>query len=505
MNGRDALRRLDGAIVNTREALANAVRAKDDADTRRAEVGDAQIDGYRALAEIRLDLLKRPEDLDSLDRLHQEASDLLDAQDAFVEEILSALHATSERIGELEKSREETASKLDETIEAFETRVAEIEGELLSDPAYQQSVKDVETSASIVSRAEQKLEVARADQREKGVPYEADPLFSYLWRRKFRTPNYEGGGLTRLLDGWVARLCGYDKAHLNYARLTELPERIGEHLASVQSEHEVAVETLEAAEIAAMERGGALELKAEADEVRAQLNTIEISIEEAETAHLETAEKHEKALKNGAGPAQQARHILEQGLKTASFPDLRLLAAETLELEDDRIVDALVKLRAEEMSLELEAERNLRLPERRRQELETLERLRRRFKRENYDSPYATFNAATLDQILRGIMRGDLNADRALRQMSRAVKRRSTRVSGGFGGRRRRDTLGLPEVLGDVMWEIAKEANRGGSRSTPWSSRPTRRRAPPRSFPRSSGGRRGGGRKGGGFRTGGGF
>ncbi|MEL6258219.1 MAG: hypothetical protein AAFQ67_04075 [Pseudomonadota bacterium] len=292
---------------------------------------------------------------------------------------------------------------------------------------------------------------------------------------------------------------------MNYARLTELPERIGEHLASVQSEHDVAVETLEAAEIAAMERGGALELKAEADEVRAQLNTIEISIEEAETAHLETAEKHEKALKNGAGPAQQARHILEQGLKTASFPDLRLLAAETLELEDDRIVDALVKLRAEEMSLELEAERNLRLPERRRQELETLERLRRRFKRENYDSPYATFNAATLDQILRGIMRGDLNADRALRQMSRAVKRRSTRVSGGFGGRRRRDTLGLPEVLGDVMWEIAKEANRGGSRSTPWSSRPTRRRAPPRSFPRSSGGRRGGGRKGGGFRTGGGF
>ena len=35
---------------------------------------------------------------------------------------------------------------------------------------------------------------------EKGKPYEADPLFSYLWQRKFRTTEYRKGGLSRALD-----------------------------------------------------------------------------------------------------------------------------------------------------------------------------------------------------------------------------------------------------------------------------------------------------------------
>ncbi|MEO1476171.1 MAG: hypothetical protein AAFS13_07290, partial [Pseudomonadota bacterium] len=94
---------------------------------------------------------------------------------------------------------------------------------------------------------------------------------------------------------------------------------------------------------------------------------------------------------------------------------------------------------------------------------------------------------------------------RALRQLSRAVRRKQTRTPNGFGGRRRRNTLGLPDVLEDVVWEMAKDAGRSGRYGgSPWSSGRTRRRAPPRSFPRRPSG--GGGRRGGGgFKTGGGF
>ena len=506
LTGRDALRRLDGVIAETRQAMADAISANDAADTRRAEVRDEQVEAFRALADIRIDLLQRKPGLGRLDQLHQRADDLLQQQDTFVDRIADALAESQAGLLELERQRAHLAETLDNAVETYEARVAEIEAKLSETPAYRDLLTEVETKASVVSRAEQKLELARSDRRDKGAPYQADALFTYLWERKFRTPDYKAGPLIRFLDGWVARLCGYDQAYLNYARLTELPERLGEHVTRVTGEYDTSVGALEAAEAKALTEGGADALKAKADQIRADLDGMEPKIEAAEAEHLDLAEAHEQALANGAGPAQQARHLLEEGLKAASFPDLRILAAETLELDDDRIVDGLVKLRAEEMSLELEAERNLRLPQRRRKELETLERLRRRFKRERLDSPYATFKASSIDSVLRSLLRGDVDADRALRQLGRAVRRRSTRTPQGFGGHRRRETLGLPDVLGDVVWEIAKEAGRSKRYgSSPWSSGSTRRRAPPRSFPRRSKGGSSRPRKKGGFRTGGGF
>ena len=113
---------------------------------------------------------------------------------------------------------------------------------------------------SVAVRAEQKLELAKTDRQEKGKPYETDPLFSYLWERKFRTPEYHKGGLSRMLDNWVAKLCRYDEAYLNYARLTELPDRIAEHLANMrleEAEAQAAIERFEARQAGRARRGRA--------------------------------------------------------------------------------------------------------------------------------------------------------------------------------------------------------------------------------------------------------
>ncbi len=37
----------------------------------------------------------------------------------------------------------------------------------------------------------------------------------YLWKRRFLTPDYTGGGLTRTLDGWVAKLINFADARSN--------------------------------------------------------------------------------------------------------------------------------------------------------------------------------------------------------------------------------------------------------------------------------------------------
>jgi hypothetical protein len=87
----------------------------------------------------------------------------------------------------------------------------------------------IEIGPAILAKAEEKAAQAEADREEKRRPYEADPLFMYLWRRRFGTPGYQAGPLVHSLDRKVAHLIGYEEARVNYAMLMELPQRLREH------------------------------------------------------------------------------------------------------------------------------------------------------------------------------------------------------------------------------------------------------------------------------------
>jgi hypothetical protein len=80
-----------------------------------------------------------------------------------------------------------------------------------------------------VARAEAKAVQAEADREEKRRPYEADPLFMYLWRRRYGTREYRASNLVRYFDRKVAHLIGFETARINYAMLMELPDRLREH------------------------------------------------------------------------------------------------------------------------------------------------------------------------------------------------------------------------------------------------------------------------------------
>ena len=89
---------------------------------------------------------------------------------------------------------------------------------------------------AVIRSAEEKATQAAADREEKRRPYEADPLFMYLWRRRFGTRDYRAGNLVRYLDRKVAHHIGYEAARVNYAMLLELPERLREHVERLKQE-----------------------------------------------------------------------------------------------------------------------------------------------------------------------------------------------------------------------------------------------------------------------------
>ena len=463
INGRDALHTVDTVIANAREALTAALETVDMQARRGAEVQREQLTAYRAMADVRIDLIQKRHNGADLQGIDQKAAKLMKKHEKFVERETARLETLVAEISQLEADREAQAKTLDVAVKVWEDKVADIIASLGNDPDYVALADAADRARSVQERAEQKLELARADREKKGAPYDNDPLFSYLWDRQFRTPDYRAGPFARFLDGWVARLCGYDKAHLNYARLVELPDRLAEHVERVAVLETEAITALAEAEAKSLKTGGADDLRTTAEAEREALAALDLKIEQSEAAHLAKARAHQDALQARTGPAEEARQVIEQELRKASFPDLRVLAAQTITLDDDELVDELVKLRAEEMQLDLSALENAALPERRRWELKKLEALRSKFKDAGFDSAYITFHTAALDEAVDDLLGGDRSVEKVIKRLAKGLKRldrrrKGRRRSGRDYGRR---SSGFEQVLGDVAWEIAREAMRG--------------------------------------------
>lgn len=509
LSGPDTLDRIDMSIVDMRRMVSDAISSAEQLDVRQTQVQAEQVSLFQELAVIRLDAVQASEAAGQFDTLHAEASRLMEDHELYLQKQIEALEAADGDIRTLETARTGLASEHLKAVNAYEDKVADVEASLSEDNAYAALISATEETAAVAARSHQKLSVSIAEVEDKGAPYRDDKLFMYLWDRKFRSAEYDAGLFTRMLDGWVAKLCKYDRSFLNFQRLTDLPMWLEQHAQDQDGKASAALSALEAAEEQALESAGANKLQVTANELLETIRETDRNIDRAEVRHSDIAKQHAAALHEETGPAQEARVLLSKGLQQTSFQSLRTLAAETIDLSDDRIVDRLVRLRTEEMSNELEQERTVRRPDLLRQTLNGLEGLRKQFKRARYDSPYSLFPRSSLDDVLSSVSAGRMSGEEGFRRLARNLRRLKPKAQPGFGGNRRSNTIGLPGVLGDVIWEVAKEATRGGRRSGGRSigfptSLPTKRRSPRINLPRRGGG---GGRKrgGGGFKTGGGF
>ncbi|MFT3723949.1 MAG: hypothetical protein QM773_10210 [Hyphomonadaceae bacterium] len=467
ITGRDALHRLDTLTSGARAEFDAAAQAADGHSRRRADLTRLKAESYRELAKIRLDIIKTGADK-SLDLAEQEANRLLAAHEAFVANIGGEVTKAEQLLQDAEAKRRAGEADVDTALHAYEALTAKVEEEVQTDPGYLALKQGFEDAKAVALRAEQKLELAKTDRAEKGKPYESDPLFSYVWQRKLRTSEYRKGGLSRMLDNWVAKLCRYDDAYLNYTRLTELPDRIAEHLASMKLEEAEAQAAIERFESQKLEERGAAKLAGELVTAKEKLKQLDSDLAVAEAKHSGLREQQERAASGDAGPQEQARKVIEDGLAKASFPDLKVLAAETTTPDDDRIVDALIKLRTEELQMDVNWRNVEALPARRRAGVDTLEGVRRRFKEAGLDSPYVMVLRGAFEAALEAYGKGPAPDGEALWRAIKATIQQAPRNDDDyFGGPRRGRNIGVggggmgDVVAGVIIGEVIKAAVRG--------------------------------------------
>ena len=423
--GRDALVSIEQAISRTRNEegrLDGALRsAMEDARLRRDEA-----EGFRTVAQVRLDSLMRDQVVGDLEATERRALEMVRNHVRELEELARQRETAQAALDAAEATKHERDQDLVEVLEAVLALRARSAERMKADPDWQKATIALASATEIAANAERKASLAEADLAAKGKPYQDDPLFIYLWNKKHGQAEDSSGSLVRFFDRKVARLVRYHDARANFVMLNEIPVWLREHARRKQADVEAAKAQVSEIERQAIVAEGiqALEerVKAAEDAMRAAAEVV-VKL----TAELKAIEgQRQKAVTGGADAVYN--HAVDLLAQTMSREDLRKLyqdATSTPSKTDDQAILAISAARkslkkADEEVSQIRSE--IRELARRRGELEGA---RDRARHQGYDDPRGTFGGGNdmLGHVIGGILSGALQGaviDRILRDNYRA-------------------------------------------------------------------------------------
>lgn len=478
LSGSDALSRIDAAIRELRseeEAVAAAVR-QDREDI--VALNDKLAAAFSSLAEYRLEEIDRSAVGEVLDTTGAQVRKILKGRDDELDAIDERAKSLDASLAKLQRQRESLAGAVEKAEKVVEEAESDLRQKLATDSDFTAIAQRAEAAHATADEADRKRDIAVADREEKGKPYEADPLFMYLWRRGYGTSTYSSGGLVRMLDGWVARMIGFDEARANYYMLLQIPERLAEHADRLDTAAEAATAEYQAAWADRASSAGLKSLQDALEEKRAELASADEAIADAGRQRGELDGERERVLHDDRGGRSAALKLIMDQLQNTRLDELHRRALLTPMREDEALVDTIERLSREVQEEDTDIstrEKMLADLARRRAEMETL---RTRFVRDGYARGGSFFDGDDfLKVLLAGLLRGALSSGGAWGEIRRHHRPSTKRSSGG---------LDFPFPGGRSSGPVFRFPTGGG---------------------RSSGGSRssGGKRSRGGFRTGGGF
>ena len=435
MNGTDQLAVINQHMAKARSGLDVIHRRMETANQQVVRIRNQFSDEYRQLARFRLDELTANRVTVQLDETDRAVLKLLERRSQELRELDSAIEKATARQDQLNVEREQVVRNRDDLVKQIDESAAEIKLQLSRQEVYQEQEKRVAETAARAERAENKAAQAEADQEEKGRPYREDPLFMYLWKRRFLTPDYTGGWLTRSLDGWVAKMIKFGDARSNYFMLTELPLRLREHAEGQKAIAAQELQKLHDIEAKALQTDEIVHAKEVLAAAQKSLEEIESSIEEEEKRH-ETLLQQRSAFSTASDEAsRQAVELQLSDMKQEPFANLYMQAKMTSSPDDDVIVARIRDLQQEEKRLISEIAALQEQERQHQQSFSELEDLRRRFRQSSYDSRHSYFPSGfELAALLGMLMSGRASGGDIWDRIDREQRFRRPRTPPDFGG-----------------------------------------------------------------------
>ena len=409
LSGGDVLAMIERMLDGTRLELENVAGRLERSTAELEKQRQAELGVLSVLAKIRLREIESGELAEALDDTGKRVRELLaqrgDAQVAVGNELTAA----QDVLAKIEQERAAQHAVVDAAEKNVDAAEADAQRRLKADAAYGAQLDKAHASDRVAATAVEKAQAARTDRTEKGKPYEADPLFTYLWTRGYGTSRYRAAPLTRMLDGWVARLDDFEPLRQNYWMLNELPARFDDHAKRMRAAAEADVAAVRALESAAAAAAGVPERQAALNAAAAALAAIDKRIADQEAAVHALVDKRAAFAAGQDDISRECTKLLSDALRGQQMRTLREHASRTPTPEDDAAVDQLTVIRTELPRLQDEADRYRALHDAHSDRTTKLEELRQRFKEHRFDAVTSEFvNGALIAALLGQLLSGTL-------------------------------------------------------------------------------------------------
>lgn len=363
-----------------------------------------------------------------IDGLMEERALRLQAIDVDMPKLEAVLAETGEKLATLSARRDELAAQCSEAA----TRAEESTDVLAArreEASLVQHVQDcTERSARLRDLASQKLD-----------EYRENAVFDYLLKRGYGKREYVSGGFVARMDEFAAQAIGYRENLGRYEQFRDVPEAAERDVAAAKARwEEYKAGPLAATLHAALAREGFPPLATEHQAVCAQIAEITARREEAQRQLLASQEEKSAITADTDERFQKADTYLQDFVTNMSDAELRRQAGLTPDTADDRIVESIIRLRAQIATLlgRVQGERpsidSLTEKLDRMQKLEAIVRRR-------YDSAYSEFPSFDWSALLQGYLLGTLTRNDLSDRMAQAHVDTtphfdSSSSSGGSGG-----------------------------------------------------------------------
>ena len=406
VTGREALGSIEQALAQLQTAEADAHRRLDALNRRQTEARAAEMEALRDLAGFRIKTSANDALGLQLGKVAGRVRAILGERSTQRERIEGEIETNRKAIEANRLAREQAASQLAALLEDRRTAETKAASLLDSDPVTGDLRRKAETAGRMAAEALRKAETAEADMGEKRKPYDNDPLFQYLWQRGYGTSAYTGGNVTRLLDGFVARLIGFGDARPNYRMLIEIPPRLRGHAERLKAEATEAAAAIKTPAERAFAAMGGLAVDKAIGEARKAIDTLEqgrLKLEARQQALLEELAHFSE----GDDPSlTEAVHLLADSLGAEPVSRLTAEALKTPSPEDEAIVARIAEAKALQTQVQMDMPGI-------RQELAQIAKRRgeishvaQDFRRRRYDADGSMFDSPLATTILTELIRG---------------------------------------------------------------------------------------------------
>ena len=449
LTGREALFSIEQAISRVRADEGRLDAALRSAMDEAARLRREEANGFRVLARVRLDAMMREQVIGALDADERRALAMIENH---VKELDALARRRAEQQAALDKAeaaKHDCDQDLADALEALDEQRQRTAERIQSDATWRAGKSAIEAAEKIAANADEKASQAEADLAAKGKPYEDDPLFIYLWRKKHGQADDRSGVFVRFFDRKVAALVGYRDARANYAMLREIPLRLREHAKNKQSDVETAKARVAEVERQALIADGIEPLEAKGAVAHAAVEKAEQAVATITAALRAIEAEREKVTADDAVHGRAADLLAE----TLAREDLRQLyedAVRTPTKTDDQAISAISAARSKLQQADGEVAQiraQIRDMAGRRGELEGA---RDRARSVGYHDPRGTFGGSgqdVLGQVIGGILGGMAERRRSRPCPSRQLPGTASPRRSRFRGARQR-----PVLVGDLGW-----------------------------------------------------